>query len=331
MTYPILGYVFLFSEEYMYHYIYKTTNTINGKFYYGKHSTNNVDDGYLGSGKALKTAIKKYRRDVFVREVLAYCDSEEDAYELEELVVTQEEVDKDMCYNITLGGQGGEYTPPAKIQCPVCGGWYSPSNAKQWHFDNCGKKIKKKPLSDSTKKKIGDAHRGRKHSDEFKEKISKSKLGTKISDETKRKMSKAHKGIPKPPLSEEHKRKLRIAHKGKTLSESAKKKVSDALKGVPKKKIKCPHCGKEGQAPLMKRWHFDNCKLITGKSHKGARQRSVSVLDLECNVLRTYDTIKETLENEDINKDALYNRLKKPKYYKKEFRGFIYVYSDDVN
>lgn len=27
-------------------------------------------------------------------------------------------------------------------------------------------------------------------------------------------------------------------------------------------KITCPHCNKEGQHRAMKRWHFDNCKLI---------------------------------------------------------------------
>lgn len=33
--------------------IYKTTNIINGKFYIGKHQCVNIDDKYLGSGKAL--------------------------------------------------------------------------------------------------------------------------------------------------------------------------------------------------------------------------------------------------------------------------------------
>lgn len=26
------------------------------------------------------------------------------------------------------------------------------------------------------------------------------------------------------------------------------------------KKLKCPYCNKEGQAPAMQRWHFENCK-----------------------------------------------------------------------
>lgn len=42
-----------------YHYFYKITNKVNGHFYYGIHSTNDLNDGYMGSGTRLHYAYKK--------------------------------------------------------------------------------------------------------------------------------------------------------------------------------------------------------------------------------------------------------------------------------
>jgi hypothetical protein len=90
----------------MYYFIYKTTNNINGKYYYGAHSTKNLNDGYLGSGVALKKAILKYGKENFIREVVEFCDGAEEMYLKEEKIVS-EHYKKEECYNINVGGKGG--------------------------------------------------------------------------------------------------------------------------------------------------------------------------------------------------------------------------------
>ena len=38
-------------------------------------------------------------------------------------------------------------------------------------------------------------------------------------------------------------------------------------------KVKCPHCGKEGQMASMKRWHFDNCEIVLSPEKLLVRQQ----------------------------------------------------------
>lgn len=89
-----------------YHIVYKTTNLLNNKIYIGLHSTNEVDDGYLGSGFVLKKAIKKYGKDCFHRELLAVLESRDDARALEADIVTTEFCQRLDTYNLKEGGGG---------------------------------------------------------------------------------------------------------------------------------------------------------------------------------------------------------------------------------
>lgn len=90
-----------------YHYLYKTTNEINGKIYIGIHSTNNLEDGYLGSGRHLRAAISKYGKENFHKEILEFFPTLDAALERERSVVTSEFCSRDDTYNIAVGGWCG--------------------------------------------------------------------------------------------------------------------------------------------------------------------------------------------------------------------------------
>lgn len=87
----------------LYYTIYKVINKITGKYYIGKHQTENLNDGYMGSGKLLKKAIKKHGIENFTKEILFIFGSEKEMNDKEkELVIVSEET-----YNLCPGGHGG--------------------------------------------------------------------------------------------------------------------------------------------------------------------------------------------------------------------------------
>lgn len=88
-----------------FHYFYKITNNINNHFYYGIHSTNNLDDGYMGSGSRLKRAYKKYGIENFTKEILKYFNTREELAQYELEIVNEELIADPNCYNISGGGE----------------------------------------------------------------------------------------------------------------------------------------------------------------------------------------------------------------------------------
>lgn len=102
------------SNDFKYHFVYKTTCLVNGKRYIGKHSTNNLNDGYLGSGVVLKKAIAKYGVDAFERKILRMCDTLEECMQLEALLVDETIIESDEYYNLKCGGFGGVYSQEVK-------------------------------------------------------------------------------------------------------------------------------------------------------------------------------------------------------------------------
>jgi len=87
----------------MKHFIYKTTHT-NGKYYIGRHSTENINDGYIGSGM-WPLSIKD--KSTLTREILEYADSVEQVKELEGQYLA-EHYGKPDCMNRTADPIGFE-------------------------------------------------------------------------------------------------------------------------------------------------------------------------------------------------------------------------------
>lgn len=94
-----------------FHFVYKTTNLINSKFYIGKHSTTDLNDGYLGSGTYLLRSTAKYGKENFSREILKQFHTSDEAYEYEKELITEELLKSEGCYNLALGGKGGVSFP----------------------------------------------------------------------------------------------------------------------------------------------------------------------------------------------------------------------------
>ena len=92
-------------KERKYHYFYKITNNLNGHFYYGVHNTDDLNDGYMGSGKRLHYAYNKYGIENFTKEILKFFPSYKDAFEYEAEFITEELKNDIKCYNIQGGGE----------------------------------------------------------------------------------------------------------------------------------------------------------------------------------------------------------------------------------
>jgi len=166
--------------------IYKTTNLINGKFYIGQDSKN--DPTYLGSGKLLNRAIKKYGRENFVKEILIECDNKDELNQQEIFLISKLKP----IYNIAKGGSGGDTI----------------SNHPQ--YDLIIDKLKNRPKqywpADRRNKQRGENNPAKRP--EVRKKISESKLGKPRLDQigslnsakrpdVRKKISLKLKGIPK--------------------------------------------------------------------------------------------------------------------------------------
>lgn len=99
-------------------YIYKTTNLLNNKIYIGKRVYRKKDDDwYLGSGIWLKRSIEKYGRKYFKKEIIEWCNSEEELCKKEIFWINCfDSINPKIGYNLSLGGEGGNVGKEAYVK-----------------------------------------------------------------------------------------------------------------------------------------------------------------------------------------------------------------------
>lgn len=198
-------------------FVYLITNTKTEKayvgckqYYIGKAKKESKWQTYMGSSKYLKDDIKKIGKKHFKFEVIAeYINKRslryyEAHYQMKWDVLTAviEGTDEPAFYNSYVGGKF--YRPVESYQDP------------------------------EFKRKISEAHKGKKVTEETRKKQSESHKGKKFTEETKKNMSEAHLGRVH---SEEARKKMSEAHKGKKMSEEAKKNMSKPRSEEHKKNI----------------------------------------------------------------------------------------------
>lgn len=93
-------------KPHKYHYIYKTTCTVTRKYYIGMHSTSNLEDGYMGSGKKLKLSLNKWGRENHTTEILEFLPDRITLKSREKEIVNETLIKDPQCMNLCLGGEG---------------------------------------------------------------------------------------------------------------------------------------------------------------------------------------------------------------------------------
>lgn len=171
-----------FKKDKKYHYTYKTINLINNRYYLGMHSTNNLNDDYLGSGKRLWYEIRKYGKQNFKLEILSYYNTREELIEAEKNLITENDINNNNCLNLKLGGSGGFNLEDIK-KGNIAGNKafkekLRDPDYKNIHSNKCRERNLKLIYTGYKNEKFKYNWKGKKHSEESKQKMSEIKKGT---------------------------------------------------------------------------------------------------------------------------------------------------------
>jgi hypothetical protein len=261
----------------MKHFIYKTTHA-NGKYYIGRHSTENIDDGYLGSGKWISQVKNK---ETLTREILEFVNTFDELVYAETKYLT-EHFGKPNCMNMSNASTGwatGDANPMNKeeVKAKFQGDnhWLrkNPERKSEFREQQMKKVIagthifigESNPNKDGRNAKLAyergthnsitnnpstvNANRGTHHWQNGKSPNYEGKLNKKLIEEGRH-------NFLGPELNN---KRIEEGTHNFLGAASNLKRLAEGRHPSQQKKT-CEHCGKTVSIGMYKRWHGDNCK-----------------------------------------------------------------------
>jgi hypothetical protein len=184
----------------MHHFIYKISSS-SGLYYYGRHSTENIDDGYYGSGKWIKSIKNKSK---LKKEIVLFCSNFKHLLEMEKKYIS-ENIDNPLCMNFNENSMGfSSVNNPNKLLKGTKELSDRVSGEKNGMYGKTHSEEYKQYLRDIMTGENNPFY-GKNHTEESKEKIRQKRLGTKFSPDTIEKLKKRFPGTthPRGKLTEE--------------------------------------------------------------------------------------------------------------------------------
>ena len=237
-----------------YGFIYITTNLVNGERYLGQKRFDESWERYLGSGTIFKSAVEKYGKENFKRDIILICYSDEELNQAEfDLSVWFDVVESNNWYNLVLGGGTSRGWHPSeetkkKISDKAKERYKNPENHPMfgthlfvgennpmYHHEYSEETLKK--MSESQKRRYenqDEVELARKRSLEYWETHEHPSLGKHLSEEQKNILSEK--------AFERYKNKENHPMYGKHHSDEAKQQMSDFRSGPDWWKCRRVYC-----------------------------------------------------------------------------------------
>ena len=264
-----------------FHFTYVTTND-RGHYYVGRHSTTDLDDGYLGSGNWVRHSLKKGRK--LTKQILEFHPTEVDLRIAEEKLL-EEHVGQPNCKNqnrSSVGFSTGENNPAhseKELLRRRTQNWTMTPEGRLWISQNnpsYREDVRQKQRDAALKNPSftgmwisGESHHTKSEAwkEDFKLKnpMNNPESREKLSVKAKEQVKTTSFVLNNPEVRKkavEGSRRFRLENPDWAKAKNAK------LKGRKHPRVACPHCGTEGGGGVMKKYHFERCRRLNKQETK---------------------------------------------------------------